>query len=52
VQLELALIDAKNQQTFWTGEARRPVPVPSALTWQEILLDAGPQIFAEAFGNR
>jgi ABC-type Mn2+/Zn2+ transport system permease subunit len=52
VQLDLALIDAKDQQTLWSGEARRPVPVPSALTWQEILLDAGPQIFADAFGNR
>ena len=30
----------------------RPVPIPSALTWQEILLDAGAPIFADAFGNR
>ena len=35
------------------GPAPRPgrFPIPSALTWQEILLDAGPPIFADAFGN-
>jgi ABC-type Mn2+/Zn2+ transport system permease subunit len=51
VQLDLALTDSRDQQPLWTGEAKRPVPIPSALTWQEILLDAGPPIFAEAFGN-
>jgi len=25
---------------LWSGAATRPVPIPSALTWQEILLDA------------
>jgi hypothetical protein len=35
----------------WTGAAKRPVPIQSALTLQEILLDAGPPVFAEAFGN-
>jgi ABC-type Mn2+/Zn2+ transport system permease subunit len=52
VRLELALVDAQSQQMLWTGAARRPVPIRSALTWQEILLEAGAPIFAEAFGNR
>jgi ABC-type Mn2+/Zn2+ transport system permease subunit len=52
VQLDLALVDVASGGALWTGAARRPVPIPSALTWQEILLDAGPPIFAEAFGNR
>jgi ABC-type Mn2+/Zn2+ transport system permease subunit len=52
VQLDLALVDLPSQDVLWTGAARRPVPIPSALTWQEILLDAGPPIFAEAFGTR
>jgi len=52
VRLELALVDARSQEVLWTGVARRPVPVPSAQSWQEILLDAGPPIFADAFGNR
>ena len=51
VRLELALVDARSQEVLWTGSARRPVPIQSALTWQEILLDAGPPIFADAFGN-
>ncbi len=51
VRLELALVDARSQKVLWTGFARRPVPIRSALTWQEILLDAGPAIFADAFGN-
>jgi hypothetical protein len=37
---------------IWTGSARGPVPVRSALTAQEILIDAGPAIFAEAFAAR
>ncbi|HEY8156171.1 MAG TPA: metal ABC transporter permease [Myxococcota bacterium] len=52
VQLDLALIDAQSQELLWSGAARRPVSIPSALTWQEILLDAGAPIFADAFGNR
>jgi ABC-type Mn2+/Zn2+ transport system permease subunit len=51
VRLELALVDAKRQEILWTGIAKRPVPIQSALTWQEILLDAGGPIFAEAFGS-
>lgn len=50
VRLELALVDPQTQQLLWSGEARKPVPIQSSLTWQEILLDAGPRIFAEAFG--
>ncbi len=52
VRLELALVDAQSGEILWTGGARRPVPIQSALTWQEVLLDAGAPIFAEAFGNR
>ncbi len=52
VWLDLALVDAQSQEILWTGAARRPVPVQSALTWQEVLLDAGAPIFADAFGNR
>jgi hypothetical protein len=36
----------------WTGRARGPVPLRSALSAQEVLIDAGPAIFAEAFGSR
>jgi hypothetical protein len=52
VWLDLALVDAQSQEILWTGAARRPVPVQSALTWQEVLVDAGAPIFADAFGNR
>jgi ABC-type Mn2+/Zn2+ transport system permease subunit len=52
VQLELAIVDAQSQQRLWSGAAKRPVSIASALTWQEILLDAGAPIFADAFGNR
>jgi ABC-type Mn2+/Zn2+ transport system permease subunit len=52
VQLDLALIDTQSREVLWSGTAKRPVPIPSALTWQEILLDAGAPIFADAFGNR
>jgi hypothetical protein len=52
VRLDLALVDTQSHAVLWTGAARRPVPIESALTWQEILLDAGPPIFADAFGNR
>jgi zinc transport system permease protein len=51
VRLDLALVYAASGEILWTGSARRPVPVRSALTWQEVLLDAGPPIFADAFGN-
>jgi len=52
VRLELALVDARSQELLWTGAARRPVSIRSALSMQEILLDAGPAIFADAFGER
>jgi ABC-type Mn2+/Zn2+ transport system permease subunit len=51
VRLELALVDATSRERLWTGAATRPVPVPAALTWPEVLIDAGPPIFAEAFGE-
>jgi ABC-type Mn2+/Zn2+ transport system permease subunit len=51
VRLELALLDPRTGEPLWSGAADRPVPVRSALTSQEILLDAGPAIFAEAFGS-
>jgi hypothetical protein len=51
VQLDLALVDVQSRDVLWTGQARRPVPIQSALTWQEILLDAGAPIFADAFGS-
>jgi len=50
VRLDLALVDARAEQVVWSGTARKPVPVRSALTMQEILLDSGAPIFAEAFG--
>jgi ABC-type Mn2+/Zn2+ transport system permease subunit len=52
VHLDLALVDSSSAEVIWTGSARRPVPVRSALNTREILVDAGPAIFAEAFGNR
>jgi hypothetical protein len=51
VRLELELVDPANDTVLWRGEARRPVPVPGALTTREIVIDAGPRIFAEAFGS-
>jgi len=51
VRLDLALVDAQSQEILWSGSARGPVPVPSALTWQELLQDAGAPIFAEIFGE-
>jgi hypothetical protein len=51
VRLELELLDPASGEVLWTGQATRPVPVKSALTAQEVVLDAGPAIFAEAFGN-
>jgi len=52
VRLDLSLVDPQSQQVVWTGAATRPVPVRSALTMQEVLLDAGAPIFADAFGSR
>jgi ABC-type Mn2+/Zn2+ transport system permease subunit len=51
VRLDLVLIDSKEERVLWSGSAKRPVPIQAALTWQEILLDAGPPIFADAFGG-
>ncbi len=51
VRLDLTLVDAQSHQVLWSGAAKRPVPIRSALTLQEILLDAGAPIFADAFGN-
>jgi hypothetical protein len=52
VWLDLALVDPEAPRVLWSGSARRPVKVAPAQTWQEILLDAGGPIFADAFGNR
>lgn len=52
VRLDLALLETQSQSVLWTGAAKRPVPIRAAQTWQEILLDAGGPIFAEAFGTR
>lgn len=52
VRLDLALLDTGTGQRVWSGAATRPVAIRSALTLQEVLLDAGGPIFAEAFGNR
>jgi ABC-type Mn2+/Zn2+ transport system permease subunit len=51
VRLELALVDPRSREELWSGTARRPVPIQSALTWQEVLIDAGAPIFADAFGS-
>ena len=45
------LVDPRDGNVLWSGSARRPVPVRSALTVPELLIDAGPAIFAEAFGE-
>jgi zinc transport system permease protein len=50
-RLDLALVDPRTGEILWSGSARRPVAVKSALTAQEILIDAGPKLFAEAFGG-
>jgi ABC-type Mn2+/Zn2+ transport system permease subunit len=52
VRLELALVSPGDGEVLWSGAARRPVAVGSALTVQEILIDAGPAIFAQAFDTR
>ena len=51
VRLELELVDAASAEVLWTGSARRPVPVRGALSDGELVLDAAPRIFAEAFGS-
>jgi len=51
VRLDLSLVDARTGELLWTGAARRPVPVASALDTREVVIDAAPAIFAEAFGN-
>ncbi len=51
IWLDLALVDPAEQRILWSASARRPVKVAPAQTWQEILLDAGPPIFADAFGE-
>jgi hypothetical protein len=51
VHLDLALVDPASGEAIWTGRAHRPVPVRSALTPREIVIDAAPRIFAEAFGS-
>jgi ABC-type Mn2+/Zn2+ transport system permease subunit len=52
VRLALSLVDAANGAVLWHGEARKPVPVPGALTLAEVAQDASPAIFAEAFAAR
>ena len=52
VWLDLALVDPAEPRVLWRGSARRPVRIAPAQTWQEILLDAGGPIFADAFGDR
>jgi zinc transport system permease protein len=52
VRLDLALVDPATSRVLWTGSAQRPVAIRSAQTYQEILLDAGGPIFADAFGSR
>jgi hypothetical protein len=51
VWLDLALIDSETARVLWSASARRPAKVFAAQTWQEILLDAGGPIFADAFGD-
>jgi ABC-type Mn2+/Zn2+ transport system permease subunit len=52
VRLDLALVEPASGELLWTGSAQRPVSIRSALTIQQVLVDAAPTIFAEAFGNR
>lgn len=51
VRLELWLVDPASGEILWTGSAHRPVPVRGALSAQEIVADAAPRMFAEAFGS-
>jgi ABC-type Mn2+/Zn2+ transport system permease subunit len=52
VHLDLVLVDPSDAAVLWAGSARRPVSVRSAVDPQEVVIDAAPAIFAEAFGNR
>jgi ABC-type Mn2+/Zn2+ transport system permease subunit len=52
VRLDLALVDPETGSVLWTGQSHGAVSIKGALTDEEIVLDAGPQIFAEAFGSR
>ena len=52
VRLDLELVDPRTGAVTWQGSARRPVPIKSALTAQEVVQDAAPRIFAEAFAAR
>ena len=51
VRLDLWLVDPAGGAVLWSGTAQRPVPVRSALTAEEIVLDAAPRIYADAFGS-
>jgi hypothetical protein len=51
VRLDLALVDPVSGEVIWTGSARKPVPVKSALNTGEVVIDAAPKIFADAFGG-
>ncbi len=51
VQLDLALVEPSDGRVLWTGRARGPYPVRSALTLQEILADVNDRLFADAFGG-
>ena len=51
VRLDLTLVDPESGDVLWSGKAEGPVAVKSALTSQEVVLDAGSAIFAQAFGN-
>jgi len=42
---------AADDAVLCTGHADRPQPIRSALTTQEVVVDAAPAIFAEAFGG-
>ena len=51
VRLDLWLVDPASGEVLWTGSAHRPVAVRSALSAEEVVLDAAPRIYAEAFGS-
>jgi ABC-type Mn2+/Zn2+ transport system permease subunit len=51
ITLDLALVDPRDGRTLWTGTAHRPVAVTAAQTLPEAVRDAGPRIFADAFGG-
>jgi ABC-type Mn2+/Zn2+ transport system permease subunit len=50
ITLDLALVDPRDGRIVWSGRAHGPFPVPAALTLQEAVRDAGPPVFARAFG--